>query len=111
MKKILPLIIFLLPLSATSQTVSFYKGEWSVPDKQDLFSCTCKLMIEANGTADIIFIWTYKAIDSVDEVMMKLYKGKKDDSGIEMASGHYDNRSLDVEVTSIKLVDPHVILG
>jgi len=110
-KKLVPFFFLLLPIFAYTQTTAFYKGEWSAPDKQDLFSCTCKVIYGQNGNADIEFIWTYKAIDSSDDVMIRLYQNKKDLSGVEMASGHYDQHTHDLEVTGYALQDPHVIIS
>jgi hypothetical protein len=111
MKKIVLFFFLLLPLISFSQTTAFYKGEWSVPGKQDLFSCTCKVIYGQNGNADIEFIWTYKAIDSSDDVMIRLYENKKGLSGVELASGHYDKHTHDLEVTGYSLQDPYVILA
>src|SRR5436853_769128 len=111
MKKFLTLIIFLLPIVVSAQSTMYYKGEWSVPDKQDLFCCTCKIMIAENGDVDVQFVWVYKAIDSTDDVMLNLYRGKKDNSGIEHASGHYDQKTHDLQVTGFHLEDPRVIIA
>ena len=91
--------------------VTYYKGEWTIANKTDLF--TCLLRIETSNDTMITgeFIWTYIAIDSADAVMMDAYKDKKSKTGIEYTEGTYNPVTRDFFLETVRLTDPHELLG
>ena len=112
MKKfIFGLILFASTQTAFSQVSSFYKGEWAMTDKNDLFTCYCKLEILPGAAARLEFIWTFLATDSSNQDMMTYYKGKKGKTGIEFTKGTYTAATNDVFLSSTDMVDPESILG
>lgn len=112
MKKfILGFFLFALANTAFSQVSLFFKGEWSMTDKNDLFTCYCKLEILPGAAARAEFIWTYIATDSSNQDMVTYYKGKKGKTGIEFARGTYTAHTNDIFLSTTDLNDPDSLLG
>jgi hypothetical protein len=101
----------LLVFSGQAQTTNYYKGEWRVAHKMDLFTCICKVDIAKDYTVKAEFAWVFNAIDTADETMMELYKGKEGKTGIEFAEGAYNSSTGDIYLEAVELNDPNMILG
>ena len=111
MKKIISAaVIFFLMLSCFAQS-TYYKGEWSVKNKKDLFTCLAKIDVQSDGTATGEFIWTYISIDSNNAELVEMYKGKKNYFGIEYTAGTFNAGSNDIYLETKTLSDPWKILG
>lgn len=111
MKKIISTIaLFLIVCTSFAQTF-FYKGEWAVKDKPDLFTSVCKIEIQSDGIVKGEFIWTYIAIDNNNAALVEVYKGKEGKSGIEYVQGVYKAATNDIYLETTKLKDPWKILG
>jgi hypothetical protein len=113
MKKIFLSITLLLALQYvfSQASVSYYKGEWTMVNKQDLFTGIFKIGINANGEAKAEIIWTYLATDSTHKDLLEMYKGKKGRSGIEYAEGSFSAATNDFYFEGKRADDPAVILG
>ncbi|MBK8608769.1 MAG: hypothetical protein IPL84_02135 [Chitinophagaceae bacterium] len=102
--------LLLLLQSGFAQT-SYYKGEWTEVNKNDLFTGLFKIDVKNDGTVNAEFVWTYLAIDSASLELLDLYKGKKGKTGIEYAEGYLNAKTNDLLLEGKSLDDPHVILG
>ena len=111
MKKLFVTLILLLSLQCGFSQVSYYKGEWTSINKQDLFTGILKIRIAADGQVKAQIVWTYLAIDSTNKDMLEMYKGKKGRSGIEYTEGYFSASTNDFNFEGKKLDDPFVILG
>ena len=112
MKKfILGFLLFVSSDTAFSQTSLFFKGEWTVTDRNELFTCYCKLDILPGAVVKAEFIWTYLATDSSNQELVTYYKGKKGKTGIEFARGTFTAHTNDIFLSTTDLNDPETILG
>lgn len=111
MKKIISAMALFLVVHSCLAQVTYYKGEWTVKNKSDLFTCVCKVEIQKDGTVKGEFIWTYISIDSSNAELVEMYKGKRNRSGIEYTEGGYKNTGNDLYLETTKLTDPWKILG
>ena len=66
MKKIFLSVTLLLALQYcfSQASVSYYKGEWTMVNKQDLFTGILKITINTEGRTSAEMVWTYLATDS-----------------------------------------------
>ena len=111
MKKIFVTLTLLLCLQYVFSQVTYYKGEWTMRNKHDLFTGIFKIGINAAGKVKAEIIWKYLAIDSTNKDLLELYKGKKGRSGIEYAAGSFNPSTNDFYFEGIKANDPFTILG
>jgi hypothetical protein len=102
--------LFLIVYTCFAQVI-YYKGEWTVKDKPDLFTCVCKIEIQSDGIVKGELIWTYIAIDRNNAALAEAYKGKEGKSGIEYVEGVYKTATNDIYIATTKLTDPWKILG
>ena len=91
--------------------VFYYKAEWSMKDKHDLFTGICKIEIKDNEMVKGELVWKFLAVDSTDNSMMDMYKGKKGKSGIEFVEGNYNPSTHDIFFEGQEKDDPCEILG
>jgi hypothetical protein len=113
MKKIFLSVTLLLALQCgfSQAAVSFYKGEWTMVNKQDLFTGIFKISMDAEGKTSAEMIWTYLATDSTNKEFVAMYAGKKGRSGIEYAVGSFSATTNDFIFEGQKADDPALILG
>lgn len=113
MKKIFFSVMLLLALQYgfSQAAVSYYKGEWTMVNKHDLFTGILKITIDAAGKTRAEMVWTYLATDSADKDMVEMYTGKKGKSGIEYAEGIFSATTNDFIFEGQKADDPALILG
>ena len=111
MKKIFITILLLLSLQYGFSQVSYYKGEWTTLNKQDLFTGIFKIGMNAEGKVKAEIIWTYLATDSTNKDLVEMYKGKKGRMGIEYAEGYFSASTNDFNFEGKRSDDPFVILG
>ncbi len=113
MKKIFFSVMLLLALQYgfSQASVSYYKGEWTMVNKHDLFTGILKITIDAAGKTRAEMVWTYLATDSTDKDMVEMYTGKKGKSGIEYAEGSFSATTNDFIFEGQKADDPALILG
>jgi hypothetical protein len=113
MKKIFLSVTLLLALQYgfSQASVSYYKGEWTMVNKQDLFSGIIKIEMNAEGKTKAEIVWTYLATDSINKDLVEMYKGKKGRSGIEYAEGSFSASTHDFIFEGKKTDDPALILG
>lgn len=111
MKKLLATCTLLFCLHHGFAQVTYYKGEWTRLNKQELFTGIFKIVTDASGKVKAEIVWTYLAIDSSNSEMMDMYKGKKGKSGIEYAEGNFTAAGNDIYFEGNKTDDPFVILG
>lgn len=111
MKKIFATLIILLCIQCSFAQVSYYKGEWTMLNKHDLFTGIFKIGIDAEGKTRAEIVWTYLAIDSSSKDLIEMYKGKKGRSGIEYAEGYFSASTNDLTFEGKISDDPFVILG
>ena len=111
MKKLFVSVTLLCSLQYSFSQVSYYKGEWTAVNKQDLFTGVFKIGRNAEGKVKAQFIWTYLRIDSANKDLMDMYKGKKGRSGIEYAEGYFSASTNDFNLEGKRKVDPFTILG
>lgn len=111
MKKIFITFILLLGLQYGFSQVTYYKGEWTMKNKQDLFTGIFRIGINAAGKVKAEIIWTYLAIDSANKDLLEMYNGKKGRSGIEYGEGTFNPATNDFYFEGIKADDPFTILG
>ena len=113
MKKIFLSVTLLLALQYgfSQASVSYYKGEWTMVNKQDLFTGILKIAIDAEGKTKAEMVWTYLATDSTNKDLVEMYKGKKGRSGIEYADGSFSVTTNDFIFEGKKADDPAQILG
>jgi hypothetical protein len=111
MKQILLIFLLLFTLQCSYAQTSYYKGEWTMLNKQDLFTGIFKIEIKKDGTVNAELLWTYLAVDSTRQDMIDLYKGKKGRSGIEYATGNFSAAGNDLYFEGKEKDDPYVILG
>lgn len=95
----------------SQSSVSYFKGEWTMVNKHDLFTGIFKIGINAIGEAKAEVIWTYLATDSTNKDLLEMYKGKKGKSGIEYAEGSFSAATNDFYFEGKRTDDPSVILG
>lgn len=111
MKKILPICFMLLFYQYSFAQVTYYKGEWTKRNTQDLFTGIFKISKDAEGRVKAAIVWTYVAIDSTNKQLLDIYKGKKGRSGIEYAEGEFYAATNDMYFSGKRTDDPFVILG
>jgi hypothetical protein len=111
MKKILLSLTLLLGLQYAFAQVSYYKGEWTMVNKHDLFTGIFKIGITAAGKIKAEIVWTYLATDSTNKDLLEMYKGKKGKSGIEYAEGSFSAATGDFYFEGKRTDDPFTILG
>ncbi len=113
MKKIILSFTLLLALQYgfSQASVSYYKGEWTMLNKQDLFTGIFKIGINAEGKTKAEIVWTYLVTDSTNKDLVEMYKGKKGRSGIEYAEGIFSATTNDFYFEGKRADDPAVILG
>jgi hypothetical protein len=111
MKKISLAIILTFCLLNVFSQVTYYKGEWTMLNKQDLFTGIFKIGINAAGIVKAEIIWTYQATDSSNRDLLEMYKNKKGRSGIEYAEGSFSASTNDYFLEGKKTEDPFTILG
>ncbi len=111
MKKIISSAILLFFVQYGLAQVTYYKGEWTVKNKKDLFTCLCKIDFQKDGTVNGEFIWKYISIDGGHAELVEMYKGKINKMGIEFTEGNYYAGTGDIYLETKKLADPDRILG
>jgi hypothetical protein len=111
MKKIISTMALSLIVCTCLAQVTYYKGEWTVKDKSDLFTCVCRIEIQNDGIVKGELIWTYISIDSSNAELAEAYKGKEGKSGIEYVEGIYKAATKDIYLETTKLTDSWKILG
>ena len=111
MKKLLPLIVLCTVFYSSMAQITYFKAEWTSKDKQDLFSGICKIETDDQHLIKGEIVWTYWAIDSADQAMMDMYKGKRGKSGIEFIEGNYFADTHDMIFTGQSKTDPYEIIG
>jgi hypothetical protein len=111
MKKIILFFFLSMTIHTSFAQVFYYKGEWTMKNKQDLFTGIFKIGIKKDGKATGQFVWTYVAIDSTNSSLLDMYAGKKGMSGIEYAEGNFNAVTNDLFFEGISKDDPNLILG
>jgi hypothetical protein len=111
MKKLFLSIMLLFCLQHVFSQVSYYRGEWTMVNKNDLFRGIFKISVAKNGSVKAEIIWTYLAVDSTSKDLVEHYKRKKGKSGIEYAEGQFSRATNDFTFEGKKAVDPFAILG
>lgn len=111
MKKIFVSLILLCCLQHVFSQVSYYKGEWTMVNKNDLFTGIFKIDITTDGSVKAEIVWTYLAVDSTSNELVEHYKGKKGKAGIEYAEGQFSAATNDFTFEGKKADDPFAILG
>jgi hypothetical protein len=111
MKKIFLSLALLLTIQCCFAQVAYYKGEWTMIDRHDLFTGIFKISMNAAGKVKAEIVWTYLAIDSTSKDYMDMYQNKKGKSGIEYAEGNFSSATNDLYFEGIKKDDPFIILG
>ncbi|MEP7237212.1 MAG: hypothetical protein ABI685_05095 [Ferruginibacter sp.] len=111
MKRILLIFSLLFTLQTGFAQTSYFKGEWTALNKNDLFTGLFKIEIKKDGTAKAEFIWTYLATDSNSTEYIDMYKDKKGRSGIEYASGNFMAATNDLYFEGKEKDDPLSIIG
>lgn len=111
MKKLLLLSFICLAMTPSIAQVAYYKGEWTMVDKHDLFTGIFKIDIKNDGRVNGELVWLYLATDSSDNVMVDMYKGKKGRQGIEIVEGRYSPLTHDLYLKGEDKVDPYIVLG
>lgn len=111
MKQVLLIFTLLFILQCSFAQISYFKGEWTLVNKHDLFTGIFKIEIKNDGTATAEAVWTYLATDSNSQDYIDLYKGKKGKSGIEYLTGNFSTVTNDLYFEGKEKDDPHVILG
>ncbi len=104
-------LLLLLSFHVAVSQVTYYKGEWRVPGKADLFTCICKLEIQQDSVITAEYAWVFQIIDSTNTELLELYKNKNGKTGIEFAKGTYHPGTGDIYLEATGLDDPHEILG
>lgn len=103
--------MLLFTLQNSFAQTAYYKGEWTMVNKHDLYTGLFKIEIKKNGTATGEFVWTYLATDSTSQELLDLLKGKKGTTGIEYLEGNFSVITNDFYFEGIKKDDPNNILG
>jgi len=103
------LVIFYTGFSQV--TTSYYKGEWTRKNKQDLFTGIFKIGIKKDGHATGQFVWTVWAVDSTNSSLLDMYIEKKGMSGIEYVEGTFNAETNDFYFEGKSKDDPNLILG
>ncbi len=111
MKKLIVSLTLLFSFQYSFSQVSYYKGEWTAVNKQDRFTGIFKISIDAKDKAKAVIIWTYLRIDSTNNDLVEMYKGKKGKLGIEYAEGYFSASTNDFTFEGKRKVDPFTILG
>lgn len=111
MKKLLTLLLLCFALHNCFAQIDYYNVEWTKKNKQDLFTGICKIETDQQHVIIGEIIWRYWAIDSTDQDMTDMYKGKKGKMGIEFIEGNYFSNSHDVIFEGKDKNDPFGILG
>lgn len=111
MKKSLLLSFICFAMIPAIAQVAYYKGEWTMVDKHDLFTGIFKIDIKNDGRVNGEFVWLYLATDSSDNTMLDMYKGKKGRQGIEILEGRCTPTTHDLYLKGEDKVDPYAILG
>lgn len=111
MKRIFILFLYCCFIQGVGAQVTYYKAEWSMKNKHDLFTGICKIELKDNTDIKGEIAWVFLAVDSTDKSMMDMYEGKKGKSGIEKVEGSYTTETHDVYFEGIDKDDPNLILG
>ena len=111
MKKTLFALAIILSFTSLRAQTSYYAGEWTVVNKQELFKCVMQLRIKNKTTVTAKLIWTYLSTDSTSAELMDIYQGKKGKRGMEIVEGTYDKATNDIYFTGVKKIDPHNVIG
>ena len=111
MKRISIIFLYCCFMQSLGAQVTYYKVEWSMKNKQDLFTGICKIELKDNTDIKGEIAWTFLAVDSTDKSMMDMYEGKKGKSGIEKVGGSYTATTHDVYFEGIDKDDPNLILA
>ena len=111
MKQLFITALLLFSINCCMAQVSYFKGEWTIVNKHDLFTGIFKIAVKKDGIAKAEIVWTYLAIDSTKQEMVDLYKGKKGKSGTEYLEGRFDAATGDFYFEGKQKDDPDTILG
>ena len=111
MKRSLITCLFCLLLSGIHAQSSYFKGEWTKVGTQELFNGIVKITEKDNSMVSVEIIWTYLAIDSSQQDMISMYKGKKGRMGLEIATGTYDKKTNDIYFEGKEKKDPYNVIG
>ena len=106
---ITPLLLF--SINCCMAQASYFKGEWTLVNKHDLFTGIFKIAVKKDGTAKAEIVWTYLAINSSSQELVEMYKGKKGKSGIEYLEGKFTAATNDFYFEGKEKEDPANILG
>ncbi len=111
MKNILLIFVLLFAVSTGIAQVTYYKGEWTMKNKHELFTGIFKIGIKKDGSTTGQFVWTVLAVDSTNSSLLDMYIGKKGMSGIEYAEGTFNAATNDFYFEGKSKDDPNLILG
>lgn len=111
MKNILLIVVLAFAVNTGFAQVTYYKGEWTMKNKHDLFTGIFKIGIKKDGNATGQFVWTFLAVDSTNSSMVGTYSGKKGMSGIEYVEGNFNAATHDFYFVGKSKDDPNKILG
>jgi hypothetical protein len=111
MKNILLIFVMILAAYTNIAQVTYYKGEWTMKNKHDLFTGIFKIGIKKDGNVTGQFVWTFLAADSTNSSMVDMYSGKKGMSGIEYVEGNFNGATNDFYFEGKSKDDPNNILG
>ena len=110
MKKLFFALVLIFICDNAFTQVNYYKGEWTKINSEANFSGLIKLDIKDSAVTGEI-IWTYKAIDSAVDNLVKYYKGQKGKMGIEYVKGIYNFNTNDIYFEGTSKTDPDLVIG
>ena len=111
MKKMLIASLSLVLVQSLTAQVYYYKAEWTMKNKHDLFTGICRIEIKDQDIVKGKLVWKFLAVDSTDQSMMDMYKGKKGKTGIEYVEGTYTRSTHDIFFEGKDKDDPYEVLG
>lgn len=111
MKQTILIFSLLFTLQTSFAQKMYFKGEWTMQNKHELFTGLFKIEIKKDGAAKAEFIWTYLATDSTSTDYIAMYNGKKGKSGIEYAAGNFTASTNDLYFEGTEKDDPHTVIG
>jgi hypothetical protein len=111
MKKLFLFLAAALFVHAGIAQVSYYKGEWTRKNKQELFTGIFKIGIKKDGKATGQFVWTVLAVDSTNSSFLDMYSGKAGMCGIEYVEGTFNAKTNDFYLEGKLKDDPNLIIG
>lgn len=111
MKKIIVLALFCFCAATLFAQTAYYKGEWTVVNKNELFTGIFRVKIKNQSTVTGKLIWVYHSTDSSSTEMLEIYKGKKGKVAMEIVEGTYNPVTGDIYWEGIKKIDPSYIIG